>query len=294
MVVLSMYSSQFSPRVIKNFLSNKVTLKVLGLFVGGFLYSIITLFFMRDDLLDKDVISATIGIIYAILAMIYFIIFIFNVSQSLQAANLINNLYKEAKNSIINIKEDNKDTYQIEKYKTSEYKYSFDINAKESGYIQNINYQEIVEKINIHSSLIVVNTTVGEFVVKNQKIATIYKNEPFDDKNTEQLVNLFIVTDSDRSSQFDYHFAIEKMVDISLRAISPGVNDPNTARYCINRIGMLIAKLADIEGNYAICKNQEKDKEIVYKVLILIILYTKHFNKLFIMEKQIYQFVFHF
>ena len=40
LIVLTMYSSQFSPRVIENFLTNKITLTVLGIYVGGFFYCI--------------------------------------------------------------------------------------------------------------------------------------------------------------------------------------------------------------------------------------------------------------
>ena len=43
LTVLSIYSSNFTPRIVENFLHKKITMQVLGLFVGAFIYSILTL-----------------------------------------------------------------------------------------------------------------------------------------------------------------------------------------------------------------------------------------------------------
>ena len=83
MVVLTMYSSNFSPRVVNNFLTDKITMKVLGIFVGGFVYCILALFFMRERYSDYLVISATIAVIYSVLCIMYFVIFVYNVSSSI-------------------------------------------------------------------------------------------------------------------------------------------------------------------------------------------------------------------
>jgi uncharacterized membrane protein len=63
LIVLTMYSSQFSPRVVENFLSNKITMKVLGIYTGGFFYCITNLLFMRNANFDHLVIAATIAAI---------------------------------------------------------------------------------------------------------------------------------------------------------------------------------------------------------------------------------------
>lgn len=59
MAVLTMYSSDFSPRIVENFLREKISLKVMGMFIGGFFYSITSLLFMRDALESDLVISAS-------------------------------------------------------------------------------------------------------------------------------------------------------------------------------------------------------------------------------------------
>jgi len=43
----------------------------------------------------------------------------------------------------------------------------------------------------------------------------------------------------------DVEFAIDQLVEIALRALSPGVNDPFTAMACIDRLGTALASLAE-------------------------------------------------
>ncbi|NLJ94328.1 MAG: DUF2254 domain-containing protein [Clostridiaceae bacterium] len=73
MAVLTMYSSNYSPRIVQNFLKKKISLRVLGIFLGGFIYSITSLLFMRDSLYTDHVVSASIGVLYAIVSSIYFV-----------------------------------------------------------------------------------------------------------------------------------------------------------------------------------------------------------------------------
>ncbi|MBG0763400.1 MAG: DUF2254 domain-containing protein, partial [Tissierellales bacterium] len=75
MVVLTMYMSQLSPRVVENFLKNKSTMQSFGIFVGGFTYSIVSLLFTRNTSEGYLVISASIGVVYIIVGLIYFLLF---------------------------------------------------------------------------------------------------------------------------------------------------------------------------------------------------------------------------
>lgn len=94
MVVLTTYSSQFSPRVVKNFLMDENTMKTLGIFMGGFIYSIMTLAYMRNGVGSNTVIAAMIGILYILFCLIHFLKYINHVSSYIQMNNLIGRLLK--------------------------------------------------------------------------------------------------------------------------------------------------------------------------------------------------------
>ena len=42
----------------------------------------------------------------------------------------------------------------------------------------------------------------------------------------------------------DAAFGLQQLVDVALKALSPGINDPTTARMCIDRLGALLGWLA--------------------------------------------------
>lgn len=265
MVVLTMYSSDFSPRVVENFLSEKITMKVLGMFMGGFFYSITSLLFMRKTLKVDFVISASIGVIYAILCLIYFAIFINKVSKSIQANNLITKLHQEAEETIQNAIEYQKNSKLIENYDLGEYIFRKNVLSDKSGYLELVNYEDIFSDIRDKDFIVLIHPNNGEFVVRKQIIASIYsKEEELDDKILKNMNNHFTIQDS-RNITYDYLFAIEKIVDVILRAASPGINDPNTAIECINILGILLSKLSEIDGNFSEMSEKNSSSKLIYK-----------------------------
>ncbi len=265
MVVLTMYSSDFSPRVIENFLSEKITMKVLGMFMGGFFYSITSLLFMRQTLSTDFVISASIGVVYAILCLIYFAMFINTVSKSVQANNLITKLHEEADETIQNAREFHKDSRLLENYELGDYIFRKYIKSEQSGYLELVSYQNIFSELRDKDYTLVIYPNNGDFIVRNQVIASLYsKTEEFDDEIIENM-NSHFTMQSGRSITYDYLFAIEKLVDVTLRAASTGVNDPNTVIECINILGMLMSDLSEIDGNFSELTEEGSDSRIIYR-----------------------------
>ncbi|MDO5718770.1 MAG: DUF2254 domain-containing protein [Tissierellia bacterium] len=264
MVVLTMYSSDFSPRVVENFLNEKITLKVLGMFMGGFFYSVSSLLFMRKSLGSDQVVSASIGVFYAILCMIYFAIFVNKVSSSIQASNLITKLHEEADDSIKNAKKYHEKSKAIYSYDVKDYKYEYPILSDSSGYLELVAYDAIFNDIKEGDYTLIIHPNNGDFVVRSETIATLYSKDEEIDENIIEKMNNHFTLQSTRDISYDYLFAIEKIVDVALRAISPGINDPNTARECINILGMLTSELSEINGNYSEKSDEESKSKLIY------------------------------
>lgn len=286
MVVLTMYSSQFSPRVIENFLSEKITLKVLGIFMGGFFYCIISLFFMRESLGESLVVSASIAVIYAVLCLIYFAVFIITVSTYIQAGNLIARLNGEANNVIDNAISYSEKYNPVDDYELGEYVFRKDIFSSKSGYLEVVDYEHLYDDISSFDCIMIVHAHTGDFIVNNQLIVSLYfKKESYEKDKLEEIDNNFICEDS-RNIEYDYLFAIQKVVEVALRAISPGINDPNTAIDCINMLGVLLSKLSGLSSRYIeISKEGHLNKIIIpyfdfshdlYETFYQLIIYGKN------------------
>src|SRR6056297_2607915 len=140
MVVLTMYMSQLSPRVVENFLKNKSTMQSFGIFVGGFIYSIVSLLFTRNTTEGYLVVSASIGVVYIAVGLVYFLLFINSVATFIQTTNVIDRLHKESILKIKNYQDTIKNNPIIKEIDKEKYRNNEAIRAVESGYIQKLNY----------------------------------------------------------------------------------------------------------------------------------------------------------
>lgn len=261
MVVLTTYSSNYSPRVVENFLQDKTTMKVLGTFIGGFVYSIATLYFLGEIFTSDRVLSASVAIVYAIWCVIQFVVFIFSVANSVQAQNLISGLYDEAR-TIIDEFIDQNQSRRRDAYQTDHFSIQREIQAHESGYLVALDSHEIHEKLSGREYRLVIHPQIGDFVSKGDPLALLFSHENEEDleETSDQIQKSFSFS-SKRYTITDYRYAIQKLVDIALRAISPGINDPNTAISCIHSLELLTGRLATIEGDYQIIESPGADED---------------------------------
>ncbi|MGB5823843.1 MAG: DUF2254 domain-containing protein [Proteocatella sp.] len=267
LIVLTMYSSQFSPRVVENFLTNKITMKVLGIYVGGFFYCIMTLLFMRNLNLNYLVISATVAVIYSILCILYFVVFVYTVSSSIQANKLIERLYNESNQAIKNTILFLKDKERIDRFSFDQCDSPIEIFSKKNGYLDLINFDLIWSLIKDLDCKIFIDSSIGDYLSENQRVGAFYYPKGKTDEDfINQLSDYFSIGD-ERYAYNDYKFSLQKIIEISLRAISPGINDPYTAIRCIRMLGVLLGKLAGIDGHYTIIQSDESKAAIIYESL---------------------------
>ena len=265
MVVLTMYSSNFSPRVVNNFLTDKITMKVLGVFIGGFFYCILTLFFMRNIYSEYLVVSATIAVIYSAFCIVYFVMFVFRVSSSIQATKLIGRLYEESLEIVENTLKERKTKENITYSEMTKFSNKLEIPSNQNGYLELISFTDILFNLkNLESSLIV-NFNIGDFISENEIIATLYYSGDIKKDALKANLEKNFSIEGERIEYNDYRYSFQKIVDITLRAISPGINDPNTAIHCINILGVLLSKLGKIEGSYNIIKEDSSKTRIIYE-----------------------------
>lgn len=257
MVVLTTYSTNYSPRVVENFLHEKTSMKVLGTFVGGFVYCISTLFFLGETFINDRVLSASVAILYAFWCIIRFIIFIFSVANSVQAPNLITGLYEDAREIIDKFIEEH-NTLRLDKVETQGYPQEMAIPAQDSGYLVAVEIDKLKKVLEGKDCRLVVLPRLGDFISKGQTLAICYTMKERQDwsKEKEQVVKSFSLS-SKRYMALDYRYAAQKIVDIALRAISTGINDPNTAISCIHSLSLLTGRLSAIEGSYELIPAEE-------------------------------------
>lgn len=255
MVVLTMYSSQFSPRTLQNFLNAPSTQRVLGIFMGGFVYSILSLLFMRKQTISHEVISASVSVLLAVICLAFFVYFIHSVGTSIQVSRLIRALTNDVIQTINNEKKE-KNTKVWAKEKPvfkNDFAKKTDIQSNSFGYIQYIDYERLTKWALKHEVFIDIATPVGTFVGTQSILAQVYHNEEL---SKEEVYSHFTLGE-ERSVLEDIEFGIEKIAEIALRALSPGINDPNTAIRCIHSLGEVLQRASHLPTGFSITYTED-------------------------------------
>lgn len=260
MVVLTMYTSQYSPRVVENFLTQKSTMKSFGIFVSGFMYSILSLLFIRELLTEFSILAGTLGVIYIVVGLISFILYINNVGIYIQASNLIDRLYDKANEDISAYKKEIENYDSIGKEEIENFEAKIGIKSSSSGYIEEVYYNKLFEISRDNKVMIIFDKLPGQFVTDEDVIAKIYY-----DRSSELMENLSesigdCLDIGDRRTEVqDFSYSIQKLVEVAIKAISPGINDPNTAIHCIRVLGLLLRELSTLKAGYVVMRDEENE-----------------------------------
>jgi len=253
-VALQLASSQFGPRLLRNFMQDTGNQVVLGTFIATFLYCLLVLRTIRGD--DYDVfvpqISVTVGILLAIISIGVLIYFINHASTLIQASHIIGEVSADL-NSAINRLFPEKLGYgrSQQERQVGEIPADFDaqahsIKALDSGYLQEVDNKRLLKIAQSKNLLLRLNHHPGKFIVQGCELVLIWPGERVTKKLTQQINNALILG-QERTEQQDVEFPINQLVEIACRAISPGVNDPFTAIRCIDQLSVGLSHLAERE-----------------------------------------------
>ncbi|WP_423802498.1 DUF2254 domain-containing protein [Neobacillus sp. SAB-20_R2A] len=243
LVVLTTFLSNFSPRTLQNFITDHSTQRVLGSFVGGFVYSVILLLLLRETEEKTTFLSPSFAILVTIICLAAFIFFVHHTSNWIQVGHLIFRISSETKKvveekySINETVEVKREEYDFESHEKHD---PILIKAPETGYIEVINEAALLEVAVRNNGIIRIEKKQADFVNQGSPLFSVWNMA---DEGLENELSTYFSIGPTRSPYHNVEFGLKKLVEIALRAISPAVNDPNTAVNCIEQIGSILEGL---------------------------------------------------
>lgn len=123
---------------------------------------------------------------------------------------------------------------------------SCSIGAAEDGYVQLIDSDALLALAVEEDLVLRVERRPGHFVVKGSALALAWPRNRAHDR-TQARINAAFVVGNQRTPAQDVEFAVNQLVEIAVRALSPGVNDPFTAVACVDRLGAALSRMAQRE-----------------------------------------------
>ena len=252
MVVLTLTSGQYGPRLVGNFMRDRGNQFVLGSFIGTFIYCLLVLRTIRSadesGALTSFVphLAVTFSVLLAAFNLGVFIYFIHHTAESIQASTIITNIAKSLEDLIKKIYPEER--FSHERGPSDEalniatsVPDSFDEEAQSvpmehSSYLQTVGVQRLVAAAKEHGVIVRVPHRPGTFLVERRPLLLVWPKERLTDELAGKLRGAFTFGPR-RTPLQDFDFLFDQLTEVALRALSPGINDPVTAIECINRIG---------------------------------------------------------
>jgi uncharacterized membrane protein len=254
-VALSLASNQFGPRLLRNFMRDRGNQLVLGTFIATFVYCLLVLRTVRGENGGEFVphIAVSGAVFLALASVGVLIYFIHHASVSVQAPVIIANVGRELNAAIDELFPEelgeNLDGNDARDY-DADIPADFDakaraITAKRDGYIQLINNERLLEVAEKNDLLIRIAHRPGHFVVRGELLARASPIHRADGKGAVESIRDTFVIGSQQTQMQDAEFVINQLVEVAVRALSPGVNDPFTAATCVDFLVAALCRLAE-------------------------------------------------
>ncbi|MCP2036226.1 putative membrane protein [Planomicrobium sp. HSC-17F08] len=259
LVVLTMYTSQFSPRAPENFIQSATTRHVLGIFVGGFIFNMLSLLYMQEDVFDHEVLSTTAGILIVFFCIATFAYYIHFVASNVQVSTLTNKLTADAEKVIAQYldlyeqKHVSEENWEPRNPKET-------VKATRAGYIQFIDLTRLMELAEKNDGAIEVIVKIGDYVFEGKPVFHLYSEKKMDLPFTD-----YITIGDERTADQDLGYAVQKITEVAVRATSPGRQDPNTAKDILIRLGHLLGEMSHLKTDGLVLTDERGNNRLLYR-----------------------------
>jgi uncharacterized membrane protein len=251
MVALSFASSQLGPRLLVNFIRDTGNQVVLGTFVATFLYCLLVLRTVRagPDTAFVPHLSVTVAVTLAIGSLGVLVYFIHHVAVGIQADAVIATVARELEDAIDHLFPEMLGEGPPEPMRpAADLPVDFEgtarsVAATDTGYIRAIDTEGLMRLATEHNLVIRLLRRPGHFITRGIHVARVLPEGELGDAVAQAIGRVFILGDR-RTLEQDVEFAVNQLVEVALRALSPGVNDPFTALTCVDRLGAALCRLA--------------------------------------------------
>jgi uncharacterized membrane protein len=250
LVVLTLASSQYTSRILRNFTRSRVTQVVLGVFAGIFTYSLIVLRTIRsgDEGAFVPSLAVFFGFVLALGGVVALMFFIHHIASSIQASTIIASVAQETITAMDRLFPEQlgqgpgEDDDEQSLRPLAQRKWQA-VPSEESGYIQSVNNAVILRLARDRNTIVRMEHGIGEFVVQDTKLFSLALEDP-PDQETRAALLVAVSISSHRTVEQDVAFGIRQIVDVALKALSPGITDTTTAVMCVDYLTAILARIA--------------------------------------------------
>lgn len=245
LLLISLASSQYSPRVVHGLFRDPFNKRVMGIVIGTFTYCVVVMRAVRGPLEESGKaivpnISVQVAVVLGVVAILAIVAFISHGAHSMDISKILHRVTEEALDQLRTSRPDTEDDANRLKQEPPPGD-GFTVTFDRHGWIQQIDHDALLASLEPESCLLLA-TVPGYYAIPNTPLCRIWPH-PTDEDAIRRAVRAAVVIGETRTMQQDTTYGVRQLVDVALKALSPGINDPTTAQDALFHLGAVMREL---------------------------------------------------
>jgi uncharacterized membrane protein len=236
---LSLASGQMGPRLLRNFTRDRGNQITLGAFIGTFVYALMVLRTVRSPSEGQFVphLSLTVAILLAFVCVATLVWFVAHMAERINVDTVVDLVSADVHTAIDRM---TVDVHQTQPPLAEFWRDAAPIVDRRCGYLQQLDCESLADWAHANHAAIRLLARPGDYVFPNTHIALI---KPRIDGAGDAILAATALG-TQRRGAVDIDFTVAQLVEVAVRALSSGVNDPQTAISVLDRLGSALCKLS--------------------------------------------------
>jgi|SRR5690348_5925730 len=292
LVVLTLAAAQFGSFLLHDFIRLRITRLTLGMFVASFVYSLTVLTRVGEGASQQFVpeISAKVAVVMAFLSVAMLIGFIYTISILVQAQQVaalvaVNLRHAIAERQRANAAEGGTGTADTplapalaDTLRRLDDEGAL-VTATSSGYLQAVQFRRLVRAAERADVVVRLAYRPGQFVLAGSTLAEVWPDRGASAAVAGEIGRAHVIG-SQRTLQQDLEFAIDKLVQIALLALSRAINNTFNALICIDWLADGLRMLVENPSDWLIYHDRRGTTRVITQPLPLGDLVAAAFDKI--------------
>lgn len=274
-VTLQLASSQYSPRLLRTFTRDRLVHVSLGLLLGTFTYAVTVLRTVRASLSDQEAfvpqVAVTAAYVLALVSVLTLVVFLAHLARQIRVEWMLRQVHADTAVTMTRVLTDAARPGTTAPVAPPVPEESAPLCATASGFFTSIDESTLLAAAIKAGAVVHVDRCPGDSLVAGTPIAHAWLFEatgPMNAADREALqtcVGAAVDVGFERTAAQDIAFGLRQLVDVTVKALSPGVNDPTTAVHGLGHISALLCVAAGKDLSPRLLRDREDEVRVVLR-----------------------------
>ena len=272
MVVLQLASSQFTPRILRQFLAARVVQATLGIFTGTFVYALVVLRTVRSSSgggreTFVPQVSVTVAMLFVLTSVGLFLAFIAHITRSAQVSQVITDLTRRTREVVLAFDEATDAPPRAAWQPPEGARAHRLVNDERQGYVVAVHADDLVARARELDVVVTLDLAIGQFVAPGATLGSVWglADGADDDRDQADALRALVLLEDDRLLENDPMFGLRQLVDIAEKALSPGINDPTTAVQVVDAVESVLRAAGSQADPAAVLVDADDTPRMTYR-----------------------------